>query len=127
MDELIAAAALARRSAYAPYSGYSVGAAVRSGDGRVWTGSNVENVSYGLSVCAERAAIVKMVNDGINVLAEVAVVTRDGGTPCGMCLQTMLEFVPDPSNVRVHCVTEGGQRQEFMLEELIPHGFRAEL
>ena len=127
MDELIAAAATARGLAYAPYSNYKVGAAVRSADGRVWTGANMENVSYGLSLCAERSAIAKMVNDGITDLAALAVVTRDGGTPCGMCLQTMLEFAADPSNVKVTCATEGGERQEFLLDELIPHGFRAEL
>jgi len=127
MDELVAAAAEARNLAYAPYSNYSVGAAVRSKDGRVWTGANVENVSYGLSLCAERAAIAKMVNDGVTDFAAIAVVTRDGGTPCGMCLQTMLEFSPDPSNVKVVCATESGERQEYFLEDLIPHGFRAEL
>jgi cytidine deaminase len=126
MDELIAAALKARTLAYAPYSNYAVGAAVSSADGRIWIGANIENVSYGLSLCAERAAIAKMVNDGVTVLAAVAVVTRDGGTPCGMCLQTMLEFAPDPSNIRVTCTSEAGERQEFLLEELIPHGFRAE-
>jgi cytidine deaminase len=127
MDELIAAATTARGLAYAPYSRYPVGAAVRSADGRTWTGSNVENVSYGLCLCAERSAIAKMVNEGVTDLAAVAIVTRDGGTPCGMCLQTMLEFAADPSNVKVVCATEGGERAEFFLEELIPHGFRAEL
>jgi cytidine deaminase len=127
MDDLLSAATKARGLGYAPYSRYQVGAAVRSGDGRVWTGANVENVSYGLSLCAERSAIAKMVNDGVTDLAAIAVVTRDGGTPCGMCLQTMLEFSADPSNVKVVCATESGEKQEFMLEELIPHGFRAEL
>ena len=127
MDELIAAAAKARGLAYAPYSNYAGGAAVRSADGRVWTGANMENVSYGLSLCAERAAIAKMVNAGATDLVAIAVFTRDGGTPCGMCLQTMLEFAPDPSNVKVICVAENGEKQEFFLEELIPHGFRAEL
>lgn len=125
---MLAAAEAARRHAYAPYSNYSVGAAVASADGRIWTGSNVENVSFGLALCAERAAIAKMVNDGVTGLASVAVVTQDGGTPCGMCLQTMLEFAPAPD--RVVIVVKGlrdGSVATYRLADLLPHGFRTKL
>ncbi|MHB8636021.1 MAG: cytidine deaminase [Fimbriimonadaceae bacterium] len=127
MNDLVAAAAEARSRAYAPYSRYAVGAAAQSSDGRVWTGANVENVSFGLSLCAERSAIAKMVNDGVTELAAIAVVTRDGGTPCGMCLQTMLEFALEPAKVAIVCMSETGARHEFSLSELIPHGFCAQL
>lgn len=127
-NDLIAEAEAARLNAYAPYSGYTVGAAVESTAGRTWAAANVENVSYGLSLCAERVAIAKMVNDGDAHLATVAVVTRDGGTPCGMCLQTMFEFSPDPSAVRVLVkALKDGSLGEYRLSELIPHGFRADL
>jgi cytidine deaminase len=136
MSDLIEAACEARKMAYAPYSNYNVGAAVRGVDGRIWSGCNVENVSYPLSVCAERNAVAQMVRDGCKDILEVAVVTKDGGTPCGGCLQVLLEFSPNPASVRVHAVSElsagggGGIKDErqvtsYSLLELIPHGFRS--
>src|SRR5437870_10385372 len=107
MNDLIQQAGAARLSAYAPYSGYKVGAAVRSGV-HVWTGVNVENISYGATICAERVAIGKMVTDGATSIDEIAVVTKDGGAPCGICLQTILEFAADPNQVRVHLADEHG-------------------
>ena len=124
MKDLVRAAATAREQAYAPYSGYLVGAAAQSADGRVWTGANVENVSYPVGLCAERAALAKMVNDGITELAALAVVTRDGGTPCGMCLQFMLEFAKDPGAVKVVVAgLDSGQELHYTLADLLPHGF----
>lgn len=127
MNDLVHSAIEARSNAYAPYSVYEVGAAVLGSDGKVYTGCNVENVSYGLTVCAERTAIVKMVSSGCREIKAVAVATKDGGTPCGQCLQTILEFTTEPSNVKVSCVAEGGSRREFSLADLLPHGFRSEL
>ncbi len=127
MDPLILAAMEARANAYAPYSVYAVGAAVLAADGRIYTGCNVENVSFGLTVCAERTAVLRMVTEGCRQIMAVAVVTRDGGTPCGMCLQTMLEFSPAPGSVRIACVDEARLVTEFTLAELIPHGFKTEL
>jgi len=121
--DLIDLAREARKSAYAPYSGYAVGAAVRGADGRVFVGCNVENISYGLSICAERAAIFSMICDGVREISEIAVATKDGGTPCGACLQVLLEFRPDAAAVRVRCAGDDGQEQVFSLRELIPHGF----
>jgi cytidine deaminase len=91
--------------------------------GRVFTGCNVENVSYPVTLCAERVAVGAMVAAGSRQLHSVAVATKDGGTPCGMCLQVLLEFAPDPSAVTVAVVGETGDIQTFTLSELIPHGF----
>ena len=86
-DDLIGRAKEARSNAYAPYSVYSVGAAVQSVDGQVFKGCNVENASYGLTICAERNAIAAMVCAGGRKVSAVAVVTKDGARPCGACLQ----------------------------------------
>lgn len=122
-DPLIAAARAAREQAYAPYSGYRVGAALLDAQGNVWPGCNVENISYGLCVCAERSAIARMVVEGGSAIVEVVVATSDGGTPCGMCVQSLLEFAPDPSKVRVRTLDEEGSVREFVLGELMPHAF----
>ncbi|HTQ09028.1 MAG TPA: cytidine deaminase [Fimbriimonadaceae bacterium] len=123
MSDLTAAAQRARENAYAPYSGYKVGAAVRGPDGRIWTGCNVENVSYPMSVCAERNAVAAMVLDGGRQIEEAAVATRDGGPPCGGCLQVLLEFASDPAKTVVHLVAEDGRIEAYTLGDLIPHGF----
>lgn len=94
--ELLAAANEARRLAHAPYSRYRVGAALLTRDGRVYTGCNVENASFGLSICAERVAVFKAVSDGQREFVAVAIVTPDvGASPCGACRQVLHEFAPD--------------------------------
>ncbi len=123
-NELINAASKARELAYAPYSHYAVGAAVMGKNGQIWTGANVENVSYPVGICAERAAITKMVNEGETELTALAVVTQDGGTPCGMCLQFMSEFAAQPSEVQVFVLDGMGQVVPYTLEQLLPHGFK---
>jgi cytidine deaminase len=125
LDDLIRAAHSAQEMAYAPYSGYLVGAAVLDEEQRIWTGANVENVSYGLSICAERAAICKMVNEGGRVVRSIVITTKDGGTPCGMCLQVLLEFSPDPTTVEVVTVSGSGEMHRFLLSEMIPFGFNS--
>ena len=122
-DALILAARNARRHAYAPYSGYLVGAAALSESGEIYAGANVENISYGLTLCAERVAISSMVSSGQTQLKAIAVFTQDGGTPCGMCLQTMLEFAPDPATVEVYCVSDVDSVRLFKLIDLSPYGF----
>jgi len=82
----------ARRRAYAPYSNYQVGAALRTRSGRIFTGCNVENASYPTSICAERVAIFKAVSEGEKEFEVIAVVTANGGSPCGSCRQVMAEF-----------------------------------
>ena len=123
IEELLKAARQAREHAYAPYSKYKVGAAALDVSGRIWTGANVENASYPAGICAERVAIAKMASAGAHVLEMVAVVTEDGGPPCGMCLQVMLEFSPDPSRVLVVLGNATVQIAEYKLSELLPHGF----
>lgn len=89
---LVAAARAARANAYAPYSRYAVGAAVRCDDGRVFTGANVENASYGATVCAERVAVWSAAAAGARRIVAAAVVTEGGGSPCGLCRQVLFEF-----------------------------------
>jgi cytidine deaminase len=119
--EIIEAAKRVRDEAYAPYSRYKVGAAVLDDVGRVHVGCNVENVAYPVGTCAERAAIGAMVAAGGRKIREIVVATKDGGTPCGMCLQAIFEFAD--AETRVITVDESGGSKEYRLRELLPHGF----
>lgn len=122
---LVAAARGARRGAYAPYSRFRVGAAVRA-SGRVFTGANVENASYGATVCAERAAVTAAVNAGARALEAIAVAsaTSPPTPPCGICLQTLAEFAgPD---LPVTLAGARGVVVETTLGELLPRGFTKE-
>jgi len=118
--QLIALAAEARRNAYAPYSHYSVGAALLTASGRVYSGCNVENASYGLAICAERTAAVKAISEGEREFVAIAVVTENGGTPCGACRQVLNEFGPD---MRVLIADATGNYQALGLSELLPASF----
>ncbi len=123
-EELMQEALVAMGKAYAPYSKFHVGAALIAGN-RVFSGANVENASYGLAVCAERTAVVGAVVAGERVLQAVAVASEISppAAPCGMCLQTLIEFAPVPENVRVILGNPGGERRSYTLAELLPHGF----
>jgi cytidine deaminase len=124
--DLAAAARAARARAYAPYSRYAVGAALRTagGDGAVFTGANVENASYGLSVCAERSAIFTAVSAGAREVTALAVATEDGGTPCGACRQVLAEFAPrDGAPLPVLLVDAAGNVRETTLAALLPDAF----
>jgi len=120
--DLVEAARAARRRAHAPYSGFRVGAAVRAG-GRVFEGANVENASYGLTICAERAAVVAAVLDGRRTLQAVAIAstTSPPTPPCGMCLQTLAEFAGP--GLPVTLAGARGARVETTLGELLPRAF----
>jgi cytidine deaminase len=126
-ETLIAAAKEASACAYAPYSGYYVGAALLGADGNIYSGCNVENVSFSVGICAERTAIVKMVSNGCREIVEVALATQDKATPCGLCLQTIYEFVTKPSEVKIHCVSNKGDQHTYLLSELLPHGFQSNI
>lgn len=121
--ELIAAACAARQRAYAPYSGYRVGAAILAENGRIFTGVNVENASYGLSMCAERTAVFKMVEAGVHQIRAVAVCTENAGSPCGACRQVLTEFAGD---VPVWLVDAEGEGRETSLYTLLPDHFGPE-
>ncbi len=120
---LLDAAREVRLNAYAPYSGYLVGSAIRDEQGRVFVGCNVENISYGGCICAERHAIGAMIAAGGRRITALAVVTLDGGTPCGICLQSIAEFA-DP-DLPIELVGDVGQRT-VTLRELLPQGFKSE-
>ena len=125
MDALLRAAQEAQQRAYAPYSKYRVGAAVLGDNGKIYPGANVENASYGLSICAERNAVVAAVLDGARRVTAIAVVTSTSPpvAPCGMCRQTLAEFAKD---LPVVLANESGERVDTTLAELLPHAFRPE-
>lgn len=116
-DSLVAAAWRAREAAYAPYSKFAVGAALLAADGRVFLGCNVENISYGLTSCAERVAIGSAVASGIRTFLAIAVVadTRVPISPCGACRQVMAEF-----GVTRVLIANRKDQIEFTLNELFP-------
>jgi len=118
---LIELANEARRRAYAPYSTYPVGAALRTRSGRIFTGCNVENAAYPTSMCAERIAIYKAVSEGEKEFEVIAVVTPNGGAPCGACRQVMAEFGLDT----VVLIADGAGRlvQETPVAGLLPGAF----
>ena len=120
---LLAEAERARRSAYAPYSRFTVGAALLADDGRVFLGANVENASYGLTVCAERVALWKAVTEGARGFVALAVAgpPRRDAPPCGACRQTLAEFAPE---LRVHWRGRNGRITSRALARLLPQAFR---
>jgi cytidine deaminase len=119
--DLIARAKEARAGSYSPYSEFAVGAALLGADGRVWSGANVENASYGLSMCAERTAIFHAVANGAHAFRAVAVAGPDGlvTLPCGACRQVLWEFGPD---MRV-LYEDSGVVKDVALAELLPAAF----
>ena len=119
-EDLIAKAMEAREKAHAPYSRFDVGAALLARSGRVYTGCNVENASYGLSICAERTAVFKAVSEGERNFEAIAVVTEKGVTPCGACRQVLLEFGED---IQVIVANGAGEYRVFTLRELLPEAF----
>ena len=117
--DLLAAADAARTRAYCPYSGFAVGAAIRTADGTVVTGANVENASYSLTICAERSAAAAAVAAGHTRFDVVAIsVEGDSGEPCGACRQVLAEF-----GTRVVLFRSAGQVVELAMEDLLPHAF----
>lgn len=118
---LLEAAREARTRAYAPYSGYLVGAAVETDDGGIFTGANVENAAYPQTICAERVAVVKAVSEGARGLRRVAIVSEGGGRPCGGCRSVMAEFGRPDTEVLMADLD--GSVRRATLGELLPDSF----
>lgn len=120
---LIQAAIEIREQAYVPYSNYPVGAALLVEDGSIVTGVNVENASYGLTICAERTAVTRAVTTGHRKIMAVAVATDNAGSPCGACRQVLIEFAGD---VPVYLVDASGNGRDTTLYTLLPDHFGPE-
>ncbi len=121
---LIAAARSAKERAYAPYSGFRVGAALLARDGSIFVGCNVENASYPVSLCAERSALAAAVCAGARAFEAVAIMANsvDPCPPCGMCRQALVEFAGE--DLLVVLVAADGSMSEFRLGDLLPEAFR---
>jgi len=122
-DDLLKEAMKAREYSYSPYSQYKVGAALLTRKGTIYKGCNIENAGYTPSVCAERTAIFKAISEGESDFVAMAVVTLNGGAPCGVCRQVMREFAPD---LIVIVGDINGNYQVFTLPDLLPHSFGPE-
>jgi len=122
VPELVALARAARQNAFAPYSNFQVGAALLSADGRVFTGCNVENATYGLTVCAERVALFKAISEGARQFTAVAVVadTEEPTPPCGACRQLLWEF---GGNLEVILGNLDTEKARHRLKDLLPFPF----
>ena len=122
--DLVKIASDVRKWAYVPYSKYQVGAAVLTDSGRIYDGVNIENAAFPVTVCAERTAIFKAVSNGERKFKAIAVVTKDGGMPCGSCRQVMAEFSP---HMLVIVADENGKiTAEKELADLLPGMFTSE-
>ena len=122
MSSLIDVARKARRRAKAPYSRFKVGAALESADGEVYSGCNIENASYGLTICAERVALVKALSEGAKKFVNIAIVTnaKKLTPPCGACRQLLWEYC---GNIPVHMSNTNGKVETHRLGELLPLPF----
>jgi cytidine deaminase len=120
--DLVAKAAAARENAIATYSGFKVGAALEAKDGRIYTGCNIENVSYGLTVCAERVALWKALSEGVREFTRIAIVTDApvATPPCGACRQLLWEYCGD---IPVHLHSLRQIDEYYQLADLLPHPF----
>jgi len=109
-------------NAYAPYSNFRVGAALKTRGGEIVTGCNMENSAYGLAICAETLAVASAVSQGLTDFDEIAIATDDAEPtpPCGACRQVLNEFAP---NIRISSYTRDGKEAAWTLEELLPHAF----
>jgi cytidine deaminase len=121
-DPLLTAALAVRENAFAPFSKFKVGAALEDSDGRIHTGCNVENATYGLTVCAERVAVFKAISEGVRRFRRVAIAadTDDLTPPCGACRQILWEFCGD---IEIVMVNPRGKTESYHLKDLFPKPF----
>ncbi len=122
--KLISLAQSVRLNAYAPYSSYAVGSALLAESGATYDGANVENAAYPTSMCAERAAIFKAISNGERKIVAIAVVTENGGSPCGACRQVLSEFGVETVVIMVK--EDGEVVLETTVQDLLPHSFGPE-
>ncbi len=122
-NKLYTAALKAQKNAYAPYSKFMVGASILANNGKIYSGCNVENASYGATVCAERNAIAAMIADGATEIKEVLVVTKKSWLPCGLCRQVLMEFTKNPSKLKVTVANEKSTGKQYFLSNLLPNAF----
>ena len=122
MDPLLEAALASRQRAHAPYSKFLVGAAIEDGEGRIHTGCNIENATYGLTICAERVAVFKAISEGARTFRRVAVAagTEVLTPPCGACRQILWEFCGD---IEITLVNPAGKSETMRLKDLFPRAF----
>ena len=126
MQKLISAAISARKNSHSPYSGYSVGAAIQTDDGEIFTGCNIENASYGATMCAERTAVFTAIAQGHKKFTAIAIVGGKGKEadmpyPCGMCRQVLSEFCD--KDFKIIVARSETDYEEYTLGELLPHSF----
>ncbi len=121
-DPLLSAALAVRRNAVAPFSRFQVGAALEDSDGRIHTGCNVENATYGLTLCAERVAVFKAISEGIRKFRRVAIAadTEQLTPPCGACRQILWEFCGD---IQIVLLNPRGKTETYQLKDLFPNPF----
>lgn len=124
--ELMARADAARENSYSPYSRYRVGCAILASSGEIYAGANIENASYGATICAERAAVCNMVMGGDRKIEALAVFTDDAGFPCGICLQVLIEFAIDPKTCQIVVPSKGGFTVRT-LHEVAPYLWQSDL
>ncbi len=123
IQALFEAARKSRKNSYSPYSQYAVGAALRNQSGEIFSGCNVENGSFGATLCAERSAIVHMVShSGFEIISEILVLTEDLAPPCGMCLQFLSEFADEKT--QVYLSNEKGECLSRPLLEFLPYQYK---
>ena len=123
VKKLIDAAKCTQENAYSPYSNFCVGAALLCGDGKIYTGCNIENSSYSATVCAERTAFFKAISEGQKDFTAIAVIGSDNKIcmPCGVCRQVISEFCG--ADFKIICVNKTGEYKEYTLGELLPFSF----
>lgn len=123
-ESLVSLAIEAKENAYVPYSGFHVGAALYADNGKVYTGCNVENASYGAAICAERTAVVKAISDGAKKILAIAISSDSNNItmPCGICRQFLSEFCTD--DMPLYLSNNRGDYKVYTFEEILPHSFK---
>lgn len=124
MKTMIDLAKLYQTRAYAPYSKFRVGACVRADDGQLYGGCNIENASFGATICAERVAITKALSEGATKISEITIIGDSDYTyPCGICRQFMAEFA---DGLQIHIIGQDDSLRSYQLTELLPYAFTSE-